>query len=102
MNKMKSARLVEIGRMECEEIEMGPLERGQVRVKTEMASICGSDLHRVMMGALMEHQLPCPHGYPGHEGVGQVVESFSQTIPEGTHVLTFPNTTKCEGFNEYV
>ena len=98
---MKSARLVEIGRMECEEIEMGPLERGQVRVKTEMASICGSDLHRVMMGALMEHQLPCPHGYPGHEGVGQVVESSSEGIPEGTHVLTFPNTTTCEGFNEY-
>ena len=59
---MRAARLVEIGRMDCEEIEMGPLEPGNVRVQTEMASICGSDLHRVMMGALMDHELPCPHG----------------------------------------
>ena len=55
MSKMRAARLVEIGRMDCEEIEMGPLEPGNVRVQTEMASICGSDLHRVMMGALMDH-----------------------------------------------
>ena len=26
MSKMRAARLVEIGRMDCEEIEMGPLE----------------------------------------------------------------------------
>ena len=101
MSKMRSARLVEIGRMECDEIEMGPLQPGKVRVQTEMASICGSDLHRVKMGALMEYELPCPHGYPGHEGIGQVVESQSEHLPEGTHVLTFPNTTTCEGFNEY-
>ena len=98
---MRAARLVEIGRMDCEEIEMGPLEPGNVRVQTEMASICGSDLHRVMMGALMDHKLPCPHGYPGHEGIGLVVESQSEQLQEGTHVLTFPNTTRCEGFNEY-
>ncbi len=101
MSKMRAARLVEIGRMDCEEIEMGPLEPGNVRVQTEMASICGSDLHRVMMGALMDHELPCPHGYPGHEGIGLVVESQSEQLQEGTHVLTFPNTTRCEGFNEY-
>ena len=45
MSKMRTARLVEIGRMEFEEIEMEPLTSGRVRVKTEMASICGSDLH---------------------------------------------------------
>ena len=98
---MRTARLVEIGRMEFEEIEMEPLISGKVRVKTEMASICGSDLHRVKMGALMEYDLPCPHGYPGHEGIGMVVESHSEQLPEGTHVLTFPNTMKSEGFNEY-
>ena len=101
MSKMRAARLVEIGRMDCEEIEMGPLEPGNVRVQTEMASICGSDLHRVMMGALMDHELPCPHGYPGHEGIGLVVESQSEQLQEGTYVLTFPNTARCEGFNEY-
>ena len=97
MSKIRSARLVEIGRMECEEIDMGSLQPGKVRVQTEMASICGSDLHRVKMGALMEYELPCPHGYPGHEGIGQVVESHSEHLPEGTHVLTFPTTTTVSG-----
>ena len=81
MSKMRAARLVEIGRMDCEEIKMGPLEPGNVRVQTEMASICGSDLHRVMMGALMDHELPCPHGYPGHEGIGLVVDCLLYTSP---------------------
>ena len=77
---MKTARLIEIGQMEFEEIEMLPLPQNCVRVKTEMASICGSDLHRIKMGALMDHKLPCPHGYPGHEGIGLVVESNSKLI----------------------
>ena len=98
---MRTARLVEIGRMECEEIEIPPPQKGQVMIRSEMASICGSDLHRVMMGALMEHQLPCPHGYPGHEGIGMVVESHAEGISEGTHVLVFPNPTIGECFSEF-
>ena len=101
MDKMRTARLVEIGRMECEEIEIPPPQKGQVMIRSEMASICGSDLHRVMMGALMEHQLPCPHGYPGHEGIGMVVESHAEGISEGTHVLVFPNPTVGECFSEF-
>jgi len=101
MEKMRATRMVEVGRMECEEIEIPPLAEGQVRVKSEMASICGSDLHVVMMGVGMGHPSPCPHGYPGHEGIGRVVESKSEQLPEGTHVLTFPNPPVGECFNEY-
>ena len=101
MSKMPAAIAIKLREIQCDEIPVPFPTKDKVLVKTKLASICGSDLHRVMMGALMEHQLPCPHGYPGHEGVGQVVESFSKGIPEGTYVLTFPNTATCEGFNEF-
>ena len=64
MEKMRAARMVEVGKMECEEIEIPHLADGQVMVRSEMASICGSDLHVVMMGAGVGHPCPCPHGYP--------------------------------------
>lgn len=101
MDTMRAARMVEVGRMECEEIEIPPLSEGQLLVKSEMASICGSDLHIVMMGAGTNHPFPCPHGYPGHEGIGLVVDSGDAGIAEGTHVLTFPNPPVGECFNEY-
>ena len=42
-------------------------------VKTEMASLCGSDLHMVGKGWQMP-DYPAPPGHPGHEGVGIVLE----------------------------
>ena len=72
-----------------------------VIIRSEMASICGSDLHMVMMGAGLAHRPPCPHGFPGHEGIGMVVESNAPGLREGTHVLTFPNPPVGECFNTY-
>ena len=122
MEMMKAGRMVDIGRMECEEIPVPSLGgtsadeapssrpdaalgmtsvRHDVLVRSEMASICGSDLHMVMMGAGLAHRTPCPHGFPGHEGIGMVVESRTSNLPEGTHVLTFPNPPVGECFNAY-
>ena len=98
---MRAGRMVEIGRMECEEIEIASIGDGQVLIRSEMASICGSDLHVVMMGAGVTHSFPCPHGYPGHEGIGEIVESKVPGLSEGEQVLTFPNPPVGECFNEY-
>ena len=102
---MRAARMVAVGQMECEEIPTPALDPGdtnhQVLLRSEMASICGSDLHMVMMGAGLVHSVPCPHGFPGHEGIGEVVESSAPHLPEGTHVLAFPNVPVAECFNEY-
>ena len=49
-------------------------------VKTEMASLCGSDLHMVGKGWQMP-EYPAPPGHPGHEGVG-IVEEPPQRYPE--------------------
>ena len=40
MEKMRAARMVDVGRMVCEEIEIPPIDDGQVLIESEMASIC--------------------------------------------------------------
>ncbi|MEX5260817.1 zinc-binding dehydrogenase [Kocuria sp. CPCC 205263] len=64
-------------------------EPGQLVVRMLHASICGSDLHAAFHG-LLHAEGPRRPGYPGHEGVGVVVESRSERVPEGTLVLTVP------------
>jgi len=101
MEMMRAARMIEVGRMECEEIEIPPLRDGEVMLKSEMASICGSDLHVVMMGAGVSYPMPCPHGYPSHEGIGEIIESKVPGLEVGTNVLSFPMPPVGECFNEY-
>jgi L-iditol 2-dehydrogenase len=93
--------MVELGRMECEEALVPTIGGGEVLVRSEMASICGSDLHIVEMGGGLPVRLPMPHGYPGHEGIGEVVESNDPAVAVGSHVLCFPNTIVGECFSEY-
>ncbi len=101
MTRMRAARMVDVGRMVCEEIDIPGIGDEQVLVKSEMASICGSDLHIVMMGAGVSFATPCPHGYPGHEGIGEVVDTNVDDLAVGTQVLTFPMPPAGECFNEY-
>ena len=65
-----------------------------------MASICGSDLHVVMMALALTIRSR-PHGYPGHEGIGRIVESKVPGLEEGQRVLTFYNPPVGECFNEF-
>lgn len=62
---------------------------GDVVVRMERASVCGSDVHTVFDGFHTEALLGTP-GYPGHEGIGTVVESRSDAFPVGRTVLTVP------------
>jgi L-iditol 2-dehydrogenase len=84
---MKAARWVDIGRVECEDVPVPPVADGQVLVRTAYASICGSDLHVVFPGAPPR---PADPGYPGHESVGEVVESRCPGFEPGDRVLTVP------------
>ncbi len=85
----------------CVEAPIPEIGENQILVKTVMASICGSDLHVVCHGAGIGHALPCPHGYPGHEGIGEVVASNHRGVAIGTRVLCFPFAGGAEGFSEY-
>jgi len=99
---MRSGRMVGVDDMQCVDAPMPAIEDDRtVLVRTSMASICGSDLHVVCHGAGVTHALPCPHGYPGHESIGEVVESQDESVAVGTRVLCFPNPPVAEGFSEY-
>jgi L-iditol 2-dehydrogenase len=73
--------------MVCDEVPVPPVADGEVLVRTAYASICGSDLHVVYGGAPPR---PGEAGYPGHESVGEVVESRCPGLEPGDLVLTVP------------
>jgi len=98
---MRTAQMFGVNDMRYVEAPIPAISDGQVLVKTSMASICGSDLHVVSHGAGIRMPLPCKHGYPGHEGVGVVVDSKSPHVEVGTRVLSFPLGVESEGFSEY-
>lgn len=100
MEKMRAGRLIAPGTMACETVEVVPPEDGDVVVRTAFASICGSDLHSIFLD-LQPREYPMPPGYPGHEGVGEVVESRHPAFSPGDRVLTAPFARIGTCFNEY-
>ena len=77
-----------------------PGTRNGLSYRTELASICGSDLHICYMGWNV-YEWPLPHGYPGHEGVGVVVDGNDTGFQEGEIVLTAPNIWSSRTFAGY-
>ncbi len=73
---------------------------GQALVKMELASICGSDLHIVDYGWLVE-EYPLRPGYPGHEGIGTVVDANGTELADGDRVLVTPAIWDSLCFAEY-
>ena len=90
MAMMPAALATGLKRVRCDEIPVPEVEPGKALVRTRLASICGSDLHIVYMG-WNAYEFPLPHGYPGHEGVGEVVDAGDTGLAPGRLVLTVPN-----------
>ncbi|AYN41980.1 dehydrogenase [Streptomyces dangxiongensis] len=102
----EAAVLVEPGRLEVEDVAFRELNEDEVLVRNTVAAICGSDVHRVRAESpffrdMRDHPYPCPAGYPGHEGVGRVVESRSARFAPGDLVLTVPNHAYMASFARY-
>ncbi|MGC5342989.1 zinc-binding dehydrogenase [Streptomyces sp. DT24] len=102
----EAAILVEPGRLEVEEVTFRDLAEGEVLVRNTVGAICGSDVHRVRAESpffkdMQDHPYPCPPGYPGHEGLGEVVESRSPLFTPGETVLTVPNHAYMASFARY-
>jgi L-iditol 2-dehydrogenase len=97
---MRAAYVPEPGRIEMAEFSIPEPAEGQVLVKMHLASICGSDLHVVYHGFQHAEALGHP-GYPGHEGVGEVVASRSPDYADGQLVLTVPVGWFGGCFSEY-
>ncbi len=101
MTEMRAARLVEPGKMSCEKTTLPEPQPGQVVVRNDMAAICGSDLHQVFFGNLGASAFPTEPGWPGHEGVGEVVETNDDSLKVGDKVLTIPGAGFQRCFADY-
>lgn len=97
---MRAALVRAPGAIECVEVPEPEPAPGQVLIKTVCASLCGSDLHHVFL-RLRDDSFPCPHGYPGHEGIGEVVESRAEGFAPGRAVLTVPDIGHAGCFADY-
>lgn len=86
---MRAARLVEVGRVVPDEVPIDPPRDGELLVASRYSSICGSDLHEVEFGVNLPPP-PWPAGWPGHEGIGEVVESRAAGFDAGDLVLCVP------------
>ncbi|MEM9562892.1 MAG: zinc-binding dehydrogenase [Actinomycetota bacterium] len=113
---MRAGTFVELGRVVClDQPEPTPVD-GDLVVRTELASICGSDLHIVMDGvgglppvgsdaggrqAIMAgSRTSAWPGYPGHEGIGEVIESHHPDFKPGDRVLCAPDMSVAQCFAE--
>ena len=97
---MRAAVAADLGIIKCEEVQVPSIDRNEVLVRTLAASICGSDLHMLDTGWAM-HAFPAMAGHPGHEAMGQVVQSRSDRISEGDLVLTTPHIWNSRCFADY-
>jgi L-iditol 2-dehydrogenase len=100
MGMTRAGQLVAPGRMAFVEAPVEPLRDGDLLVRTRYASICGSDLHVVNHGVETDPSLWAP-GYPGHEGVGQVVESRAPGFAPGDDVLLVPPVPQSRCYAEW-
>lgn len=97
---MRAATVVAPGVVEVSDFPVPDLDQGQLLVEMHYAAICGSDVHMVFDQMHDPRRLGTP-GYPGHEGIGVVVGSRSEQVPEGTAVLTVPLGRSGGCFAEY-
>ena len=97
MATMLAAQAIGLKRLRCDELPIPEMEPGMTLVKTRLASLCGSDLHIVYMG-WNAYEFPLPHGYPGHEGVGEVIDPGDSDFSAGDLVLTAPNIWSSKTF----
>jgi len=88
---MKAARIVGPQQFELVEVDVPSVKPGEVLVRMEHLSLCGSDLlsyERV----LPEEQYPLPVGRPCHECVGVVEESLDDGLRRGQRVIALTYT----------
>jgi L-iditol 2-dehydrogenase len=99
--QLKAARVVARRKIEFLDVpEPGPLEQGEVQVKLESLSICGSDIYLEYDADLPEEDYPFVPGAPMHECAGVVVDSRDPEYKEGQRVIVIPE--EVDGMQEQV
>ena len=96
---MRGIQLTGYKNLEFVETDMPIPREGEVLIKMSRASICGSDL-RTYDRVHGEEMYPFGLGAPCHECLGEVVESYSESLSPGDKVIVLPRKTG--GLMEYV
>lgn len=97
---MKAARLTSPQTFDFVDVEQPEPEAGEVLVKLEALSVCGSDIHGTYHGMLPEEAYPLEPGRPCHECAGVIVESRAEGLKAGQRVIVLPK--QGAGLQEYV
>jgi L-iditol 2-dehydrogenase len=98
---LKAARVVARRKIEFLDVpEPGPLNEGEVQIKLEALSICGSDIYLEYDAELPEEDYPFVPGAPMHECAGVVMESRDSDYKEGQRVIVIPE--EVDGMQEQV
>lgn len=92
---MRAAVLTGRHRWVVDEVPDPSPGRGEVLIRTEVAAICGSDVH-----AAGEVSGPVAPGAPGHEAVGVVLASRAPALAPGDRVLCAPPAATARCFAE--
>ena len=104
MTKMLAGQITGPRRLEMIEIPVPEIEEGEILVKLQFGSICGSDLPYFLLDtthpALTGASAPLPPMLSLHELVGFVAQSRSKRFREGDRVLGLP-TIPHRGLAEY-
>ncbi len=97
---MKAARLASPRKIEFVTVPEPKPKDGEVLVKLEQTSICGSDIYLEYGKDLPEEDYPMVPGRPCHECAGVVVESRSPEVKQGQRVIVIPR--EGAGMAQYV
>ena len=87
---MKAAQLVAPKRWEFTEVETPTAADGQVLVKMERVSVCGSDIRHTYGPVLDESEYPLAPCRGAHELAGVIVDSKTDEYHEGQRVIVIP------------
>lgn len=95
---MKAWQLVGHRRFEFIDTAAPEVGDGQVMIRVEYASVCGSDTHVNYDPVLPEERYPLPPGSPCHEVVGTIVESRHAAHRVGTRAILLPENNPARGY----
>ena len=99
MERMRAGIVVGPGQVVCDEADFVEPGVEDVVVRSQLTSICGSDLH-LIYNPWPNQVYPAPPGFPGHEGVGVVEHSNHADFVPGDKVLTVPSAFRGTCYNE--
>lgn len=94
---MKAYQLTGQRRLELVDAPDPTPEDGEVVLKVQHSSICGSDVHLNYEPALPEERYPMFYGSPCHEIAGTVVESRKDGVEVGTRAIILPESAVAAG-----